>query len=76
MADINEIKALIAEQLNKKPEEITEDKEIVKDLGADSLDVIEMLMSLEEKYEITVPEEEVVNIKTVGDIMDFIEEHK
>ncbi len=73
MADINEIKALIAEQLNKKPEDITEDKEIVKDLGADSLDVIEMLMSLEEKFDITVPEEDVVNIKTVGDIIKIIE---
>ena len=68
MAD-NKIRELIAEQLNKKVEEITDDKEIVKDLGADSLDVIEMLMSLEEEYNITVPEEDVVNIKTVGDII-------
>ena len=72
MADINEIKSVIAAQLNKSPEEITDEKEIVKDLGADSLDVIEMLMTLEEKYNITVPEEDVVNIKTVADIVNII----
>lgn len=75
MAD-SKIRSLIAEQLNKKIEEVTDDKEIVKDLGADSLDVIEMLMSLEEEYNITVPEEEVVNIKTVGDIIKLIETKK
>ena len=75
MAD-NKIRELIAEQLNKKVEDVTDDKEIVKDLGADSLDVIEMLMSLEEEYNITVPGEEVVNIKTVGDIIKLIEAKK
>lgn len=70
----DKIRQLIATQLNKKPEEITDEKEIVKDLGADSLDVIEMLMSLEEEYNITVPEEDVVNIKTVGDIVKIIGE--
>ena len=49
-------------------------KEIVKDLGADSLDVVEMLMGLEEEFNITVPEEDAVNIKTVGDIVKLIEE--
>ena len=72
----NRIRELIAEQLNKKIEEVTDEKEIVKDLGADSLDVIEMLMSLEEQYNITVPEEDVVNIKTVGDIIKLIESKK
>lgn len=75
MAD-EKVRKLIAEQLNKKPEEITDDKEIVKDLGADSLDVVEMLMSLEEEYNITVPEEEAVNIKTVGDIIKLINQKK
>ena len=74
MALIDNVKELIAQQLNKSVEEITEDKEIVKDLGADSLDVVEMLMSLEEEFNITVPEEDAVNIKTVGDIVKLIEE--
>lgn len=73
MATIDKIASLIAEQLNKPVEEITADKEIVKDLGADSLDVVEMLMSLEEEYGITIPEEDAVNVKTVGDIVALIE---
>lgn len=73
MSTIDKIASLIAEQLNKPVEEITADKEIVKDLGADSLDVVEMLMSLEEEYGITIPEEDAVNVKTVGDIVALIE---
>ncbi len=68
------VKQLIAEQLGKSVEEITDDKEVVKDLGADSLDVVEMLMGLEEEFNITVPEEDAVNIKTVGDIIALIQE--
>ncbi len=69
----DKIKKLIAEQLNKAVEDVTDDKEVVKDLGADSLDVVEMLMNLEEEFGITVPEEDAVNIKTVGDIIKLIE---
>ncbi len=74
MATIDKVKELISQQLNKPVEEITEEKEVVKDLGADSLDVVEMLMSLEEEFNITVPEEEAVNIKTVGDIVKLLDE--
>ena len=74
MAVADTVKKLISEQLNRPIEEITDDKEVVKDLGADSLDVVEMLMSLEEQFDITVPEEDAVNIKTVGDIIKLIEE--
>ncbi len=73
MSVVDKVKELISKQLNKPIEEITEDKEVVKDLGADSLDVVEMLMSLEEEFETTVPEEDAVNIKTVGDIVKLIE---
>ena len=68
----DKVKELIAKQLNRPVDEITDDKEVVKDLGADSLDVVEMLMSLEEEFNITVPEEDAVNIKTVGDIVTLI----
>ena len=68
------VKQLIADQLGKSVDEITDDKEVVKDLGADSLDVVEMLMGLEEEFNITVPEEDAVNIKTVGDIIALIQE--
>ncbi|MBQ8426988.1 MAG: acyl carrier protein [Clostridia bacterium] len=74
MALVDKIKELIAKQLNKPIDEVTEEKEVVKDLGADSLDVVEMLMSLEEEFNITVPEEDAVNIKTVGDIIKLIED--
>ena len=73
MATVDKVKELISKQLNKPIELITEDKDVVKDLGADSLDVVEMLMSLEEEFSITVPEEDAVNIKTVGDIVNLIE---
>ncbi len=73
MTTAEKVKELISKQLNKPVEEITEEKEVVKDLGADSLDVVEMLMNLEEEYDITVPEEDAVDIKTVGDIIKLIE---
>ena len=76
MAVADKVIELISKQLNRPAEEITLDKEIVKDLGADSLDVVEMLMSLEEEFEIAVPEEDAVNIKTVGDIIKLIEQSK
>lgn len=74
MATVDKVIELIAQQLDKSVDSITLDKEIVQDLGADSLDVVEMLMSLEEEFKITVPEEDAVNIKTVGDIIKLIED--
>lgn len=76
MITSEKIKELIAKQLNKPVSEITDEKEVVKDLGADSLDVMEMLMNLEEEFNITVPEEDAMGIKTVGDIVNLIEKIK
>lgn len=76
MATIDKVRELISKQLNKPVEDVTAEKEIVKDLGADSLDVVEMLMSFEEEFNITVPEEDAVNIKTVGDIVNLIDEQQ
>lgn len=73
MADVEKVRELIANQLGKKIEEVTEDKDIVKDLGADSLDAVEMIMTLEETYGITVSDEEGSNIKTVADIIKLID---
>lgn len=72
MPTAEKIKEVIAKQLNKKIEEITDEKEVVKDLGADSLDIMEMLMNLEEEFNITVSEDDAVNIKTVGDIVKLL----
>ena len=73
MATLDKVREIISEQLNKPLDEITEEKDIVKDLGADSLDVVEMLMSLEETFGITVPDEEAVNIHNVKDIVTLID---
>ena len=72
MITAEKIKELIAKQLNKPVSEITDEKEVVKDLGADSLDVVEMLMNFEEEFDISVPESKAVKIKTVGDIIKLI----
>lgn len=73
METLDKVKQLIAEHLNKPVEEITEEKEIVKDLGADSLDIVEMLMALEDEFGVTVSDEDAIKIKTVGDIVNTIE---
>ena len=74
MAVAEKVKKLIADQLGRAVEEITEDKEIVKDLGADSLDVVEMLMNLEETYSVSIPDDKAMEIKTVGDVVTAIDE--
>lgn len=64
---------IIADKLNKKVENITRETKLVQDLGADSLDVVELLMAFEEVYGITVPDEEAINFVTIGDVLDFLE---
>ena len=76
MSTLEKVIELMAERLNVPAEKISAEKEIVKDLGADSLDVVEMLMNLEEEFSVTVPDEEAVNIKTVQDVVDLIENNK
>ena len=64
---------MLAEQLDISADTITPASEVVKDLGADSLDVVELMMALEDEYGITLPEGEVENVKTVQDIVDMME---
>jgi len=71
-ASSEEILAMLAKQLNKKPSDITDNKRIKEDLGADSLDVVEILMNVEDKYGITVPDETLMGIKTVGDLVAVV----
>lgn len=68
-----EVAKLLAEQLNIDVSKITEDSEIVKDLGADSLDVVELLMTLEDNTGKTIPEEKVADLKTVGDVVKTLQ---
>ena len=63
---------MLAEQLGVEAESIRPEQEVVKDLGADSLDVVELMMALEDEYGIALPESEVENVKTVQDIVDMM----
>jgi len=67
------IKEALATQFEVDPDSITRDTDIMKDLGADSLDLVELIMSLEDEYGVSVTDESVYEHKTVGEIADFIE---
>ncbi len=73
MATYEKVKSLLAEQLTINPEKIAMESEIVADLGADSLDMVEMMMSMEEEFGITVDEEKAAELKTVADIVALID---
>ncbi len=68
--------ALIAKQLNLPKDKVKENSKIIEDLGADSLDVVEMLMALEEEFKITLSDEQAAKLKTVKDIVDVITSSK
>lgn len=69
------VKDLIADQLDVADKDsITEGSSITDDLGADSLDVVDLVMALEDEFSVEIPEDEVENIKTVGDIIKYIED--
>jgi acyl carrier protein len=76
MAIFDEVKEVVVEQLNVSPDEVKEDSKFADDLGADSLDVVELVMSLEEKFDIEIPDEEAEGIATVSDAIKFIENAK
>ncbi len=76
MAILDEVKEVVAEQLGVNIDEIKEDSKFVDDLGADSLDVVELVMALEEKFDIEIPDENAEGISTVADAVKFIEEAK
>ncbi len=71
-----QVKEVIVEQLNVNEDEVKPESRFVEDLGADSLDVVELIMALEEKFEIEIPDSEAENIKTVQDVVDYIEKNK
>ena len=69
-----EVKGILADQLDVEEEKVTMEASITEDLGADSLDVVDLVMSLEEEFDVEIPDDQVENIKTVGDIVKYIEE--
>lgn len=74
MASIEErVKEVVAQHLNVPKSEVTREKNFIQDFQADSLDLVELVMELEEEFDIQIPEDAADNIKTVGDAIDYIE---
>ena len=69
------MKQILADQLDADIDSITLETDIQDDLGADSLDVVEMLMSIEDEFDIEIPDEQIENLKTVGQVVDYIQEN-
>ena len=69
------VKGILAEQLDIDEDSITADSSIVEDLGADSLDIVDLVMSLEDEFDTEIPDEAIEGIKTGGDIVHYIEEN-
>lgn len=77
--NVSEVKAkvvdIIANQLGVEKDVITPEANVIDDLGADSLDIVELVMALEEAFDMEIPDEEAEKIRTVGDIFQYIEAH-
>ena len=71
----DKVKKIIVDQLDVEEDKVTEAASITDDLGADSLDVVDLVMSFEEEFDIEIPDDQVEKIKTVGDIVKFIEDN-
>ncbi|MGB9586838.1 MAG: acyl carrier protein [Armatimonadota bacterium] len=74
MSTFDRVKKVVVEQLDVNEDEVTPAASFVEDLGADSLDVVELVMGLEEEFEIDIPDEDAEKIATVGDAVAYIEE--
>ncbi len=73
MSDIeSQVKEIIVEQLDVKPEDVSDSKTFTDDLGADSLAIVELVLALEERFEVKIPDDEVDKIKTVGDAISYV----
>lgn len=69
---LDKIKKIIVEQLGVEEDEITLESSFIDDLGADSLDIVELIMALEEEFDLEIPDSEAERITTVGDVLDYI----
>ena len=70
---LEKVKAILAEQFDVEEDKVTADTDLQEDLGADSLDVVDLLMSIEDEFGVEVPDDEIGNIKTVGSLVSYIE---
>jgi acyl carrier protein len=74
MSTFDKIKDIIVDQLSVEPEAVTMTTSLMKDLEADSLDAVEIIMAIEEEYDIEVPDEEAEKFQTIGDIVKYVDE--
>ncbi|MBQ6152746.1 MAG: acyl carrier protein [Ruminococcus sp.] len=70
---LEKVKVILADQFDVEEDAITLETDMQDDLGADSLDVVDLLMSIEDEFEIEIPDEEIENIRTVGELVNYIE---
>jgi acyl carrier protein len=71
----DKVKDIIVEQLGVNPEQVTPEAKFIEDLGADSLDTVELVMAFEEEFGIDVPDEEAEKLQSVGDVVRYVEDH-
>lgn len=71
----NKVRAIVVDQLGIEEEEVTREASFIEDLGADSLDVVELIMAAEEEFEIEIPDEDAELLLTVGQVVDYIAAH-
>jgi len=69
------VKEIVVEQLGVKPEDLSMQSSLIDDLGADSLDMVELIMALEEEFNLEISDEDAEKISTVGDVVDYIKKH-
>jgi acyl carrier protein len=72
----DKVKEIITKQMGVKNEQITKETSFINDLGADSLDTVELIMEFEDAFDMNIPDEDAEKIRTVGDAIKYIEEHK
>ncbi len=75
-AIVEKVKAIIVEQLGVEEEEVNMDSSFIEDLGADSLDIVELVMAFEEEFDIVIPDENAEKIRTVGQAVKYIQDHR
>ncbi len=76
MALFDKVKSIIVDQLGVEEDEVTLEASFIDDLGADSLDIVELVMAFEEEFEMEIPDEDAEKIRTVGDVVNYIQENK
>lgn len=76
MSIIDKVKSIIVEQLGVEEQDVKMESSFIEDLGADSLDIVELVMALEEAFELVIPDEEAEKIRTVGEAVEYIKSHQ